>query len=379
LTGISLCFTGKGYDVVIGISKTIALNKRIKMKIRFILFSIILLCVFVLSILLNLSCKKSPMEPPYNLQQGRRDYSWAIDTLFVPEGKSYPVDIWGTGSNNVWACGPAYLNSYCIWHYDGVRWSNYHAQKFIDPRGIFGFSKKDIWIGSLDGSFWHYDGVDWNKSFQTNINNYNPFIVQSICGISTNDIYATGFADSIDGNSYKGIIMHYDGSKWELVNIPVIHESFVQLHNIKGTNEYLFRSWIFNSPENHIYHLKNNQLKKIYTTTDSDMWMTSIGNQIYFTAESKIYKYENEQIIFYKEFPSSQYLGRMWGRSENDFFTENWDGIGHYDGKDLITIYKKANVDWGLNEAIVFDTEVFFIWMDTRTGITFVIHGKLKY
>jgi hypothetical protein len=75
---------------------------------------------FLTMTLLTLStCSDNPITDD-TLQPGRRDYIWTIDTLKIPEGRSYPTWMWGTNANNVWAIGSGYLNAYQIWHYDGI-------------------------------------------------------------------------------------------------------------------------------------------------------------------------------------------------------------------------------------------------------------------
>ena len=182
---------------------------------------------------------------PEELNPGRRDYTWTVDTLKPAEGRSLPSRMWGANANDVWAVGLSYLNAYCIWHFDGERWTNYTPDKYIDPRGIWGTASNNIWIGSTDGAFWRYDGVKWNKFSEITIPNYQQFVVQSMCGRSANDIYAVGFADSIGGNTYKAIIAHFNGTNWELVNIPTIKNSFNKILYDKVTNTFLISAWIF--------------------------------------------------------------------------------------------------------------------------------------
>jgi hypothetical protein len=59
---------------------------------------------FVITIMLVLnSCNDNPLID--DDKPGRRDYTWAVDTMRVPEGRSYPSWMWGADANNVWAIG----------------------------------------------------------------------------------------------------------------------------------------------------------------------------------------------------------------------------------------------------------------------------------
>ncbi len=326
--------------------------------------------------LLLIVIKCNSTEPPDDeLKPGRRDYTWTVDTINPAEGRSLPSRMWGANANDVWAVGLAYLNAYSIWHFDGQRWTNYTPDKYIDPRGIWGTASNNIWIGSTDGAFWNYDGVKWNRFFEITIPNYQQFIVQSMSGRSANDIYAVGFADSIGGNTYKAIIAHFNGNNWELVNIPTIINSLNKILYDKAANKFLITAWIFNQPDEMVYTFDGFNLKTIFTTQEG-IAIYNVGDNIYSVIKNAIYKYENNSFELLINLPASNYAGAAYGRSEKDFFTVNWDGIGHYNGTDLVTIYNKWNNDWAPADAIVFEKDVFFIWDDSYN--TFVVHGKLK-
>ncbi len=335
-------------------------------------FAVIALFIF----LINLSCKKNPVEP--NDKLNNRNYIWKIDTLKINEGIALPSFMWGTDPDNLWAVGYAFSNKYCIWYYNGVKWNNYQPDKYVDPWGIYGFAKNDIWMGSSDGFIWHYNGIKWSRFFEVKIPGYTAFVPQGICGSGPSDIFAVGYANKIDGHSYKPIIVHYDGTLWSLIDTPLSNESLVQIFYLKNEDKYLLHSWIFDSPEQMIYLFDGQKLEKIFTVPAADLCIGSIGEDVYITSDSKIYKYGNGSLTFFKAFPDTQFVGRVWGRNENDFFCLNGDGIGHYDGSNLITIFKKANNDWFLNEAIVFEKEVFFIWDESMQHKTVIVHGKLK-
>lgn len=318
----------------------------------------------------------STTEPPDDdIKPGRRDYTWTVDTLKPAEGRSLPSRMWGANANDVWAVGLAYLNAYCIWHYDGSSWVNYTPDKYIDPRGIWGTSSDNIWIGSTDGAFWHYDGTTWNKFSETVIPNFQQFIVQSMCGNNPNNIYAVGYADSIDGSTYKAIIMRFDGVKWSQVNIPVIKNSLNKILYDKVTNKFLITSWIFNQSNELIYSFDGINLENIFSTQEgTSIYM--IGENIYSVVKSIIYKYQNNRFESLIDFSTTNYAGAAYGRNEKDFFTINWDGIGHYNGTDIVTIYPKWTNDWSPSGGIVFEKDVFFIWEDSYN--TFIVHGRLQ-
>lgn len=101
-----------------------------------------------------------------------------------------------------------------------------------------------------------------------------------------------------------------------------------------------------------------------------------MGENIYSVLKGKINKYQHNNFELLIDFSNTNYAGAVFGRNEKDFFTINWDGIGHYNGTDLVTIYPKWNNDWTPSGGIVFEKDVFFIWDDSYN--TFIVHGKLK-
>ena len=328
---------------------------------------------FISLFIISISCDST--EPTDDLKPGRRDYTWTVDTLKPPEGRSIPYSMWGANANDVWAVGLSYLNAYCIWHFDGNSWTNYTPDKYINPTCIWGTANNNIWIGSSDGAYWHYDGIKWNKFSETSIPNYQQFIIQSMYGNSPNNIYAVGLADSVDGSTYKGIITHYNGNKWELVNIPTIHTSFDQILYDEISGKFIITGWIINQADESIYTFNGTTLENVFNSQDG-VSINRIGQNIYSVLKNKIYKYKNNYFEQFLDLSSTNYAGAAYGRNEKDFFTINWDGIGHYNGIDLVTIYPKWNNDWFPNGATLFEKDVFFIWDDSHN--TFIVHGKLQ-
>lgn len=320
------------------------------------------------------SCNNNPVEPGEDIQPGRRDYVWTIDTLKVSAGKSTPNWIWGSKADDIWAVGSAYFNDSHIWHYDGKSWNDCFQNLNIDPRGIAGFSQNDIWIGSTDGSLWHYDGTVWERTSPVITAGYFPPVIQGLGGRSADDIFAIGFADSRD-STYKAIINHYNGEYWEIVDIPIIQQSFVKIFYDKQINNFLISAWEFDTSKKSIYVFNGTTLEKVYDG-DRVFSMNSISDRIYFSQDGLIYRFDLGKISVFKDFKNTNFSGGFWGRNEKDIFTINWDGIGHYNGTNLITLFKKRNNDWFPDGGILFERDVFFLWDDNLN--TYVIHGILQ-
>src|SRR3972149_5814885 len=151
-----------------------------------------LFLIFVLIIILNtVHCDTT--EPPVdNLQPGRRDYVWTVDTLNIP---------------------------------------------FNVLERIWGFSANDIWIGGAN-TFWHYDGNYWKEHTYFTIPGYTYCGIEDVWGDNPNNIYAVGYAENNEG--FSGLVMHYDGTNWTQSNFPMLERyNFDRIRKGENTNYYI--------------------------------------------------------------------------------------------------------------------------------------------
>ena len=79
--------------------------------------------IFILSLLiiLPLSCS-NPTDPYDNLQPGRRDYVWTVDTLSAQNNTYYRM--WASSPTDVWCTSPGDWDK-SIAHFDGESWALY--------------------------------------------------------------------------------------------------------------------------------------------------------------------------------------------------------------------------------------------------------------
>ncbi|MCK9424503.1 MAG: hypothetical protein M0Q21_00535 [Ignavibacteriaceae bacterium] len=332
--------------------------------------------VLVITLLFSLSCKKSPTEVVDNTQPGRRDYVWKVDTLKVANSTYMSISrMWGGSPNDIWATGDAEESRLGLWHYDGNKWTCDNTPRQMMPRGIWGTSKDNIWIGNINSTFWHYDGVGWSEYGKYSLTGYSQLINQSMSGNSTNNIYATGFADNSDGSGYKAIIQHFDGLTWNFLNIQDIRSNFGQIKK-NSLNQYFINSVNETNSQtpNKIFILEYNSLNQLYAT-DKSTELVQIGDQIYFLIGFKLYKYKNRELIFWKDFSDIYFLAVLIGRSEKDVFVLHTNEIKHFNGSDLINLF---NIRTRIIASLIFEKEVFFLAKDFDTGICMSIKGELK-
>ena len=324
-------------------------------------------------LLFNSGCNTT--EPPEeNLQPGRRDYIWTADTLKSDDWFGIS-DIWGDSPTNIWLVAGGITGWDCLWHYDGVKWERYN--EYLNPalNTVFGVTPNEVWIGDGYSSIWKYDGTTWEK-FQTfSVSGYDFISIGSIYGASQNNLYAVGFADHNDGSGYKGVIIKYDGTRWTILNIPTIEAGF---HRIRKTKNGKYLIWGETNDNGFLEKLfvfdGNNSLKEIYSDY-SYPGLYEMNGDVYITINRKIYKCENDQLVLWKDFTGENFYGTVLGRNEKDYFIAGYDGIYHYNGTDLVNLYRTQQLELG--GEVIFEKDVFFAGYTSEQRYI-IIRGTLK-
>ena len=339
-----------------------------------------LLFIAFIAAIIFYSCKDNPVNPEDNLQPGRRDYTWKVDTIKIPNNYSADLRvIWGSSPSDIWVAGPSFTYKYTMWHYDGNNWTPNAIASPSNPTSIYGFASNDIWIGYVNGSLYHYNGFSWTKDTTIIIDKLGQMVIQNIWGNSSNDVYAVGYAGFVGGD-YKGIIAHFDGRKWNVLDIPDTKTIFLKIRKANNiNNNYLIQSESIQETQPgrlKLYALNGTKVNQILKTQDA-ITLSRINEQTYVGVNKKIYKFNNNLEIW-KDLSATNFPSRgwtLWGRTENDFFTMNDDGIAHYNGTDLVTLYKTGILF--IQSALIFNSDVYFDKVDPN-GTNIIIHGKLK-
>jgi len=340
------------------------------MKLSFVL---LLALLFILGLS---SCKKNITEPDLNSPQpGRRDYVWTEDTICsVDHPDMVVVRMWGHKPNDIWYSSTNSSFYTNLWHYDGRKVSVDSVFRPINsPWALFGFSANDVWLSSYDNEIWHYDGSEW-KRFGIYIKEGYEFItIMNFWGKSPDDIYAVGLAN--DRKNPIGIIMHFDGKDWTFLDIPDINYCFNDIRFKKSANTYYIEAFAFDiSDSSKYYSLKDGSLKEIYCTHEIAS-INNIEDEVYFVIGKKIYKRINESFQLWKDYSDQLKFNQIWGTSEQNCFHETYNGIAHYNGKDLELLYKTKNT---ICEGLIFENEVFFLTYNFYTMNNIIIRGRLK-
>jgi hypothetical protein len=167
---------------------------------------IIFFCLFSFTLF---SCNRST-DPLDNIGPDTSSYyfTWRTDTIGERNTVLYCVSI--INEDNIWIGG--YINSdeYNALHWNGKEWEYIQIREdqynipLTGIEDIWAVSNDNIWIGI--GSIYNYDGTIANLSYLRNIGTGER--VTSLWYNTPDDIYGVG---------QDGIIVHYDGLKWDKI------------------------------------------------------------------------------------------------------------------------------------------------------------------
>jgi hypothetical protein len=353
---------------------------------RLKLKSIVLLLITIL-LILSTGCKKTPTEPGKDKPPpGSRDYTWTVDTLNKIVPYNFYSSLWGTSATNVWCIGFVGDVDKMLMHYDGSTWKNFaYPGQGMQPWSIFGFTAENFWVGGADGAIYRYINGQFNNFGYYALPGYPLTFFVKFWGDNPNDIFVVGCAHKIADELNYSIIMHYDGKEWTYVIKPEAQGQFLNIN--RGTNDspnyyLIYLSEYIDSTS--IYEFDGNSLKRIYNQPELDYnipGMFSVNNNLYFGFNEKLLKYDYKNNRFYtlKDFAGANIktMSHVNGRSENDLFINMNDGIGHYNGSDIQTVFKLDN-NAMFDDAVIFEKDVFFLCTDYKKNNFLIVHGQLK-
>jgi len=220
------------------------------------------------------------------------DYTWTTTTL--GEGNSFLMDVAIVNDTCVYAVGQMFFRDstgqvnqerpFCFAKWDGHSWMPLQFRFTVGTtttvapqfRGVFAFSPTDVWVAA--GGVWRLNPLTGQMQSFSQLLRFSPdFIlapdqsIEKIWGTGPNNIYGVGT---------KGIIVHYNGQQWRVMNSGTT----VDLRDIYGTPDgkevwavghegFLSRSTILK--------LENGQWVKIYETETSLFPPRDFANSIW--------------------------------------------------------------------------------------------------
>jgi len=195
--------------------------------------------------------------------------------------------IWGTSSSNIYAVGrDDVLGQGIILHYDGTLWT----KSYISSGGVYSFyavwgtSNSDIFVNGND-CILHFNGLTWTKMTSS------PPGAIGFWGSSPSNVY------SVD---YKGGVYKYNGSYWAVVRDQMYDNDGGDIWGSSATDIFIVGDYgpSYYDPgyDSVIYHFNGNNFQEM-------------------------------------NYPTSNWLGAVWGSSNSDVYAVGGDGtIVHYNG-----------------------------------------------
>ncbi|HSW56746.1 MAG TPA: hypothetical protein VLH59_16810 [Ignavibacteriaceae bacterium] len=342
-------------------------------RVKKVLLSLISLIFLTLN-----TCDENPINGD-DTKPGRRDYTWKIDTLMTP---AYTLvrRMWGSGPNDVWAILSGADLDETIWHYDGNSWTTDGIFRSIEPASIFGFAPDNIWLGGHQGEIWHYNGFSWDPITVLVASPNTTITWENIWGINPNNVYAVGAYEDHNLLNNNGVIAHYDGNSWELLNIQ-INNSLTKIYkdNITGYIVEGMRFGLIDTSK--VFLFSPNKLTEIYSNMATSSYNASIGltNDIVLISLGKeIYTYSNNKFNLFYTIEYEFFGGGIIGRSLKDIFLGMRDGIAHYNGSDVQYLFYADNPNTFITAWAIYKSEVFFSFYDFSNGKTYMYKGTLN-
>ena len=146
--------------------------------------------------------------------------SWTRTPIPDLPGGTVLASVSGVAPDDVWAVGTMDPEYPLTMHWDGSSWAvvgNPLGSTFADLRGVHALGTDDVWaVGALGQNGYdsplamHWDGSAWHVS---PLPSTIAAALESVSGLSSNDVWAVGLADT-------QLVLHWDGFSWHPVDTP---------------------------------------------------------------------------------------------------------------------------------------------------------------
>lgn len=336
----------------------------------FFFYSISLLLAFI-------SFNSCNTTEPDELKPGRRDYTWTVDTI-----NTYAYyRMWGSSPTDLWATGSAdWENS--IANFDGYQWHTYGVNGIVNPYGLFGFDKNNLFVSAENGRIWRYNGNIWILFAELSKDGQSNFAFNDIWGISANDFFVFGGLPDTVGSLNNSVIAHYYNNKWSMLDTRAINGVVAKVYkNVKDNKTYIltYKSGRGIDPDSSIiYEYDQSNFKKIY----SSIWtgglqaeIRLIADEVFFVLGNQIAKRVNGQFQSLLQVANPNFYQRIWGRNSKDVFLLMTDGLAHYNGSDIQYLFHFSKPRTQIFGGALFENDVFFLVSEVSPNLTICYHG----
>jgi hypothetical protein len=338
---------------------------------------LLLSAALLISSLVLFSCKKNPVSPDDNVQPGRRDYVWTVDTLDAPYDTYYRM--WGSSPTDVWCVSSGDWEK-SIAHFDGNKWTLFGVPGLIVPYSIYGFSSDNIFIGAENGKIWQFDGSSWNLSAQLIKDEHNDIVFENMWGDSPDNLFAFGAYPDSNGLFNNSVIVNYKNNNWTMLNTDELNGIVANLFKNK-TDEKIYSQVIKFSntyDTTFIYSYSQDKYTKLFSSIWDSYWenISLINNEVYFVLRTEIARRVNNKFQTVFKLDNTNFYHYIWGRNSKDIFIEMKDGLAHYNGSDIEYLFNFFIPRTHIYGAVLFENEVFFLV--SEPGLNLIYRGKLN-
>jgi hypothetical protein len=138
----------------------------------------------------------------------------------------------GVASADLWAVGDAFYSGHdhaLVEHWNGASWSKTRTPgRNAELNDVTAMTAGDAWAvgfkGAVSGTHaytMHWNGVRWKAFPQRNRGGSDYAILNKVDGVAHSDVWAVGFKLTSDHSKSRGLIEHWDGTRWSIV--PSVH------------------------------------------------------------------------------------------------------------------------------------------------------------
>jgi hypothetical protein len=296
--------------------------------------------------------------------------------------------VWGTSATDVFTVSSGVDGRGAIFHYDGTAWGEQHHIVNSGYVDIQGSSAEDVVAVGKASVLARYEGDEWEDVFKSDW----YFDLSGVWGFSASDVFLVGE----DEAERKGVILHYDGSDFEL-QLGIDHVSFGEVWGPSNTDVFA-SGYDEDRQRGVVYHYDGDHWTEQYVTEQSDglvgLWGAS-GTDVFVVGASisqsvteesvaRIYHYDGTawSLQFTNEEPNS-FFNNVWGTSGSNVFAVGgidaregggFEGrIFHYDGSIWTEQLRAADLTfvdiWGSS-----GSDVFVSGHDNFNGLGSVFH-----
>ena len=319
-----------------------------------------------------------PKEP--ELEPGRRDYVWEVDTLYNgPSG--WMNTIWGSSPDDIWMGSLGGVNQ--LWHFDGNEWRSGSQKIFRSIYSIYGFSKNDVWMGT-NGDIYHFDGEEWVSFYKYKPEGMGVPRIYDVWGRTSTDIYAVGGATNDSDEGYKGFLLHFNGQTWKEVLITDFNIHFLK---VRSTAQKVFIEALKFPDESQqeeemfVFEYEANKLEIVISKKVSEtenFSMNLIGDEIFILYENLFSKYINNELNDIIYLPNRLKPFGIYGRNTKDIFLVEQKRIEHFNNEDTHTLVTLKNANTNMYRGFVTKEDVFFIAHNYSANTNLIYTGILK-